>query len=134
MSSDPDITENRLARVVSAFYVRVRQDELLGPVFDGAVEDWPSHVRLLSGFWSSVMLTTGRYKGNPVAAHRLHTDAITPAHFERWLAIWAEVTDARLPAHAAAALQEKAARIAQSLQLALTFRLPPAGCAHGERA
>ena len=120
-----DINEQRLARLVSAFYARVRSDDLLGPVFAGAVEDWPHHLGLLTDFWSSVMLTTGRYKGNPVAAHRKHLAEITPAHFERWLALWAEVTASRLPADAAAALQAKAARIAQSLQLAMFLTLPP---------
>ncbi len=45
--------------------------------------------------------------------------------FDRWLALWAEVTEEILPAPAAAALQRKAARIAESLKLALYFRLPP---------
>lgn len=124
------INEPRLARLVSAFYVRVRSDDLLGPVFAGAVDDWPHHLALLTDFWSSVMLTTGRYKGNPVAAHRKHLAAITPAHFDRWLALWTEVTASRLPADVAVALQQKAARIAQSLQLAMFLTLPainPAG-------
>jgi hypothetical protein len=36
------------------------------------------------GFWSSVMLTTGRYKGNPLAVHGAVPD-IDEAMFERWL-------------------------------------------------
>jgi hemoglobin len=46
--------------------------------------------------------------------------------FDRWLALWTEVTEELLPQPTAAALQLKAARIAESLKLALYFRLPPA--------
>ncbi len=72
------------------------------------------------------MLTSGHYKSNPVAAHALHKSRITPALFQRWLGLWQQVTAEILPPAAAAALQAKAARIAESLQLALFFR-PPAG-------
>jgi len=124
------IDEEGLNRLIPLFYARVREDAMLGPIFDGAVEDWPSHLETLTAFWSSVMLTSGRYKGNPVRAHLAHRNAITPAMFDRWLALWAETTDAHMPPAAATALQAKAARIAESLQLALFFRLdPPAGAA-----
>lgn len=93
-------------------------------MFDDAIEDWDSHLHKLIAFWSSVMLTSGRYKGNPVAAHMKHLEAITPPMFDRWLALWAEVTEEILPTQVAAALQGKAARIAESLKLALYFRLP----------
>ena len=108
---------------MDAFYARVRADSALGPIFNDAIHDWPAHLDQLTAFWSSVMLGTGRYKGQPVPAHFKHKDRISPALFDRWLTLWAETTDALLPPDAAAALQEKAARIAESLQLALFFRL-----------
>lgn len=119
-----ELNEQRLRRLISAFYVRVREDELLGPVFAGTVTDWPAHIDLLTDFWSSVMLTSGRYKGNPIASHAQHRAAITPAHFDRWLGLWSEVTSERMPPSAAQALQSKAARIAESMKLALYFKLP----------
>jgi len=69
------------------------------------------------------MLTTGRYKGNPVAAHLKHRARITPELFQRWLLLWGQTTDEVMAPDAAAALQAKAARIAESLQLALFFKL-----------
>lgn len=120
------IDEAALGRLIPLFYDRVRHDPELGPIFDGAVHDWPAHLATLTDFWSSVMLTTGRYKGNPMRAHLALRDAITPELFDRWLALWAETTDTHMPAAAAAALQAKAGRIAESLKLALFFRLDPA--------
>ena len=73
------------------------------------------------------MLTSGRYKGNPMAAHMKHLAVITPPMFDRWLALWAQVTAETLPIGIARELLAKANRIAQSLKLALYFRLPPRG-------
>jgi hemoglobin len=124
MTARYDINEDGLSRVVTAFYARIRQDAELGPIFNDAIQDWPEHLEKLTDFWSSVMLTSGRYKGRPVPAHLKHADRINPALFQRWLKIWAETTNALMAPDAAQALQAKAARIAESLQLAMFFKLP----------
>jgi len=72
-----------------------------------------------------VMLTTGRYKGNPMAAHIKHGARMTPEMFDRWLALWTQATSEIVPAEIARGLQAKAARIAESLSLALFFKLDP---------
>ena len=116
------ITEEALAALVSTFYAKVRRDPLIGPVFNGAIEDWDEHLPKLQSFWSSVMLLgTGRYKGRPMPAHIKHGDAISAAAFERWLGLWRETTDELLEEGPAAALQEKANRIAESLSLGIAF-------------
>lgn len=118
------LDEEGLSRVVRLFYARVRADAELGPIFNDAIDDWPGHLDKLTAFWSSVMLTSGRYKGSPMAAHLLHRDRITPALFQRWLALWRQTTAETMQPAAAAALQAKASRIAESLQLALFFKIP----------
>ncbi len=123
--TEPDpIDEAQIATLVQAFYARVRDDTLIGPVFDDAIDHWDNHLATLANFWSSMMLTSGRYKGNPMAAHMKHLATLTPEMFDRWLALWAQATAETLPVPIAAALQGKAARIADSLRLALYFRLP----------
>ncbi|RIA43924.1 hemoglobin [Hephaestia caeni] len=114
-----------LKNVVHNFYGRVRDDAELGPVFNDAISDWPHHLGKMVDFWSSVMLTTGRYKGNPMMMHLKHKRRITPELFDRWLALWAETTDELMPPDIAAALQAKAGRISESLQLGMFFRLDP---------
>jgi len=76
------------------------------------------------------MLTSGRYKGNPMAAHMKHRDRLTPDLFGRWLALWNATAAEAMPAAAAAALQAKAARIAESLQLALFYKPSPPPARH----
>lgn len=122
--ANPPLDESMIAAVVDQFYARVRRDPVLGPVFNGAVADWDEHLQKLAAFWSSVMLRTGRYQGSPMAAHFRLKELIAPAMFDRWLALWSEVTSELLPKEAARALQARAAMIAESLKLALFFRLP----------
>jgi hemoglobin len=110
------LDETVLASLLACFYARVRRDTELGPVFNDAVQDWREHVDRLADFWSSVMLTTGRYKGNPVVKHRLHARRITPAMFERWLALWVQTTNDMLPPEIAAVMQRKAVRMAETLR------------------
>ena len=119
--STEEITEENLQKLVGLFYASVRRDPLIGPVFDGAIDDWPEHLDKLQAFWSSVMLTSGRYKGRPLPAHVKHGASINPAAFERWLTLWRSATEEVMPPAAAAAMQEKAARIAESLSLGIDF-------------
>ena len=113
------VDEDSLARLVGRFYAAVRSDALIGPVFNDAIDDWPLHLDKLAAFWSSLMLGTGRYDGRPMAAHFRHRARITPAMFDRWLALWGEATEAEMPPAAARALQARAGRIAESFKLNL---------------
>ena len=116
------ISEDGIERLVERFYVKVRADPELGPIFEGAIRgDWAPHLATMRDFWSSVMLTTGRYKGNPVAAH-LRIDRLEPPLFDRWLELFDETCGELFEDSAADALRAKAARIAESLKLSLFYR------------
>jgi hemoglobin len=130
MAPYSDITEPAIMALVDRFYAKARRDPLIGPVFNDAVEDWDEHLGKLRDFWSSVMLTTGRYKGNPMAAHMKLP--IQPHFFERWLALWQETAGEVFEPEPAAAFREKAGRIAESLKLGLFYR--PGGLTISSRA
>ena len=60
------ITEDAIHRLVDDFYDKIRADPELGPIFLRAIPgDWSPHLATMRKFWSSVMLTSGRYKGRP---------------------------------------------------------------------
>jgi hemoglobin len=119
------ISEAALHNLVEHFYGQVRADPLIGPLFNETIGDWPEHLAKLQSFWSSVMLTSGRYKGRPLPAHLKHADRINAHAFQRWLSLWKESTDALFDPPSAAALQDKAARIAESLALGIQFNRHP---------
>src|SRR5262245_55133510 len=124
-----DISEDAIRRLVDRFYAKVRADAQLAPVFGGAIadNDWEPHLAKMRDFWSSVMLTTGRYKGNPVAAH-LAVNGMEPRLFTRWLELFGETCAELFDDDVASAFRGKAARIAESLKLALFYR--PVRAAH----
>ena len=102
--------------LVRTFYGTARHDPTIGHLFLG-VEDWESHIARITAFWSSVVLMTGRYHGNPMAPHLKLP--LEPPHFARWLALF-ETTARQVCSEAGAALLlEKARRIAQSLQFGI---------------
>ncbi len=114
------VTEAMIAELVGTFYARVRSDPLLGPIFDGAVEDWDLHLGRMRDFWSSVTLMSGRYKGKPIPTHA-RLPEIGAAHFSRWLTLFRETARDVCPSQAAALFIDRAARIAESLQLGIAF-------------
>lgn len=120
---DTVLDEASLAGFLDAFYARVRRDPLIGPVFAAAIPDadWPRHMATIQAFWSSVLLKTGRYKGNPFGRHQA-LGVLTPDHFERWLGLFAETAQARFAPAIADALIERAHRIGDSLKAGLFFR------------
>jgi hemoglobin len=116
------VSEDGIKLLVDGFYAKVRRDPELAPIFLRAIPgDWGAHLAKMYAFWSSVMLTTGRYKGNPVVKH-LAIPSIQPALFERWLALFNETSTELFDDAVSAEFQAKAARIAESLQLALFYR------------
>lgn len=118
------LDEALLPPLVDRFYARVREDELIGPIFKDTIRDWDEHLVRLTDFWSSVMLASGRYKGNPMVAHLKHVAQLTGPMFDRWLEIWRQTTSEMLPPQAAAGMQDKANRIAESLQIGLRLHDP----------
>ena len=120
MSTFDTISEPAIAALVRQFYGKARRDPTIGPVFEDAVEDWDEHLAKLCDFWSSVMLSTGRYKGNPMAAHI--KQPIEPGFFDRWLGLWAETAGEVFTPAAAEQFKFKAERIAESLKLAMFCR------------
>jgi hemoglobin len=106
-----------IERLVRAFYDRARRDPLIGPIFERHVADWDAHIPRMCDFWSSVALMSGRYHGQPAAAH-LPLPIDTP-HFDRWLELFAETAREICPPAAAALLIDRAHRIADSLELGI---------------
>ena len=126
----PTITEASIAVLIDAFYARVRCHPALGPIFEAAIaeDEWSEHLETMRCFWSSVMLTSGRYSGNPVAVHRAVAGIERPL-FDDWLALFTQTASELFEVGPASEFAAKAQRIATSLQLALFHRLgdPPVG-------
>ena len=115
--TETGIDETMIARLVDAFYDKVRADPLIGPVFGTRITDWAPHLEQMRLFWSSVALMSGAYHGRPMPKHLpLPVDA---RHFDRWLALFEATAHEICPPPAAAHFIERARRIAESLELGI---------------
>lgn len=115
--------EASLSVLLDRFYAKVQHDPALGPIFHDVITDdaWPDHLARVGAFWRSVLFKTGEYKGNPFAAHA-RLNALTPALFERWLALFGHTCREVLSSEDAAVVESRAFKIAESLQAGLFFR------------
>lgn len=107
--------------LVRRFYDQVRKHGSLGPIFNGVVQDWETHLIHLSDFWEMILLQTGPGAGkfNPVRVHR-QVDAevdnsIEQAHFGNWLELWFGTIDRYFEGEVADYAKEHARRMAHML-------------------
>ena len=112
------LDEAAIDALLARFYGRVRDDDLLGPVFAAHVHDWPAHLRTLGDFWCSVALRANRYRGNPMGVHRA-LQGSGERHFQRWLALWRDTVPQVIEPEGAARLVGHAERIGTSLRLGM---------------
>lgn len=85
-----------ISTLVESFYDAVRQDDRLGPIFAKHVQDWPLHLARMKDFWSSVMIQSGRFSGNPMQKH-IAIGGLEGAHFTRWQALWEQTVTQLAP-------------------------------------
>lgn len=118
--SEPDgtaVSEAMIERLVHTFYGRVRQDDLIGPIFNAKVADWDDHLAKLCAFWSSVILRSGRYDGRPLRPHLMLP--LEGRHFDRWLDLFEHTALEVLSRNAALLFIDRARRIADSFEMSI---------------
>jgi len=75
-----------LAVLLRHFYADVRQHELLGPIFNRQIRDWPAHLEKIGSFWARLTGGPSDYAGGMPAKHI--NLGIDPGHFAAWLQLW----------------------------------------------
>lgn|SRR5690606_36965686 len=85
-------TLDDVKKLVDVFYDRVREDELLAPIFNGIIKDrWPQHLSTMYRFWQTVLLGEHTYFGSPFVPHaKLPVDH---SHFEAWQKLFNATVD-----------------------------------------
>ena len=117
-----DITEDNIKLMVDSFYHKVRQDAHLGPIFNPILEGrWEHHLPIMYAFWSSVLLASGRYHGNPISKH-YRVQNLKPEDFGHWLELFQNnLADIYVP-ETAERIYRTAERIGQVMQYGLFVR------------
>ncbi|NJN41842.1 MAG: group III truncated hemoglobin [Flammeovirgaceae bacterium] len=112
-------TREDIVLLVNAFYERVKEDELLAPIFnDVAKINWTSHLPVMYDFWAMVLLGDTTYKGNPMTPHLALNKkfTLTQEHFNRWLDLFNKTIDAHFKGDKAEEARTRAVSIAGLMQ------------------
>lgn len=111
----PDLcTEEEVHQLVHGFYAQVREDAVLGPIFDTHIQDWEPHLAKMVDFWSSALRGTARFRGTPMPKH-VALPGLSAELFRRWLDLFHRTTAGLGNGAMQARADELAERIAESL-------------------
>ncbi len=120
--ASPLITEESIKSVVDSFYIKIRSDPLLSPIFEQAIgteaSDWAPHMEIMYAFWSSLMLGTKRYGGNPFKKHK-DLPPFDKKLFDHWLELFEETVRQWHTPEIAELYKMKSQMIARSLKFGL---------------
>jgi hemoglobin len=78
--------------LVNTFYTRIRENDLLGPIFNERIGDrWAEHLEKMYRFWQTVLLEVHTYSGSPFPPHAKLP--VSQQHFDTWLKLWHTTVD-----------------------------------------
>ena len=107
ISSEADVKH-----LVDNFYDKVNQDALLAPIFnDNARVNWEKHLPMMYQFWSSILLGTNTYAGQPFPKHAFLP--VNEAHFAQWLHLFNQTVNENFSGPVAEEAKQRAANIAR---------------------
>lgn len=118
----PKILETRedVQLMVDTFYGKVKEDQLIGPIFnDVAKVNWEEHMPKLYNFWSDLLLGEDTYRGRPFPPH-MHLN-LQGVHFERWLTLFIGTVDELFVGLKAEEAKSRALRIARNFMINLSI-------------
>lgn len=102
--------------LVDSFYIKVRKNEVLGPIFNEVAKfDWDVHIPIMYKFWESILFGNAVYSGNPMTKHidlatKTEMDAL---QFDTWLRCWFETIDEHFEGDKAVEAKSRSASIAR---------------------
>ncbi len=113
----PDLaTPQEIERLVTIFYARVRQDDLLAPVFvEQADIDWVLHEPKLAAFWCQLELGIAGFQGSPSQKHSA-LSSVQPfraEQFARWVELFHQTIDRGWTGPHASSIKARATQIAK---------------------
>ncbi len=86
MKKDIETIED-IKKMVDGFYEKVRDNELLSPIFRERIENkWPEHLEKMYRFWQTILLETHTYSGAPFAPHA--DMPVNEIHFIEWVKLF----------------------------------------------
>lgn len=113
MNPSSEITEiEDIKLLVDSFYAKVKQDDLLGDIFNNVIQDnWGQHLEKMYRFWQTILLKEHTYTGAPFLPHA--DLPITQVHFDRWKELFYATIDEHFVGPAADEAKWRADKMAE---------------------
>lgn len=116
---------NGILKLITMFYVDVRQHAVLGPIFNTHIHDWPAHLDKIADFWALQSGGPTRYRGGFAGAHL--PLGLEAEHFQHWLGLWELNNGRSLAPREAEELNAIAHELGRRLLMVTRQRRPFAG-------
>ena len=115
-------TRADLERMLTAFYEKVFQDELIGRFFTEVVPlNLDVHLPVITDFWESVVFDLHTYQKNVLAIHQ-HIHQIVPIekkHLDRWVEVFHKTVDEFFEGSKAEKMKKRAVSVATFMNIKL---------------
>lgn len=106
--------------MVDSFYAKVREDDLLGDIFNNVIEErWPEHLEKMYRFWQTVLLSEHTYYGSPFSPHAQLP--VSKKHFDRWKQLFMATVDDYFIGEKADEAKWRAERMAEMFQMKIKY-------------
>lgn len=118
-------TLDNIKLLVDDFYGKVREDELIGYIFDDVIKDnWTEHLEKMYSFWQTILLHEYTYKGAPFPKHLKLP--VEKQHFDRWLELFHETVNTYFEGEKAEELKKRSIKMAEMFMMKIeSFRNNP---------
>ncbi len=114
------LTIEDIKLLVDAFYTKVREDNLLAPIFNNRIQDkWQFHLEKMYTFWQTVLLEERTYYGSPFVPHAKLP--IKKQHFDKWLALFYETIDENFIGEKATEAKWRAEKMAEMFHYKIEY-------------
>lgn len=111
-----------LVKMLTAFYQKAFQDELIGRFFIEVVPlDLAIHIPVIADFWEAIVFNTHGYRKNVMEVHQHihHLSNIKKEHLERWVKLFTETIDEMFEGEKATLMKHRARSIATLMDIKL---------------
>jgi hemoglobin len=121
MKETKDImTLEDVRKLVDTFYEKVREDELLAPIFNERIPDrWTQHLEKMYAFWQTVLLDDRTYYASPFPPHA--ELQVNHSHFQKWIELFSTTVDMLFKGEKANEAKLRAMKIAQIFENKLSL-------------
>ena len=106
---------NDIKLLVDSFYEKVKMNNLLAPVFNEKIQDWPAHQEKMYRFWQTVLLGEHTYFGSPFPPHAQLP--VEHEHFQTWMTLFMDTIEELFTGEKAEEAKWRAGKMAELFEV-----------------